>query len=62
VPNEIFQLPAVPRTLTCKKLELPIKKLLPGPLLDKIVTPDTMTNLESIAWYGEYALRRQQLT
>lgn len=30
VPNEIFQVPAIPRALSGKKLELPIKKLLLG--------------------------------
>ena len=60
VPNEIFQVPAVPRTLTGKKLELPIKKLLLGQPLEKIVNPDTMANPECLGWYGEFAVRRQQ--
>jgi len=60
VPNDIFQVPAIPRTLTGKKLELPIKKLLLGQPLDKIVNPDTMANPECLAWYGEFAIRRQQ--
>ena len=60
VPNDIFQVPAMPRTLTGKKLELPIKKLLLGQPLDKIVNPDTLANPECLAWYGEYAARRQQ--
>ena len=60
MPNEIFQVPAIPRTLTGKKLELPIKKLLLGQPLEKIVNPDTMANPESLAWYGEFAARRQQ--
>ena len=60
VPNDVFQVPAIPRTLTGKKLELPIKKLLLGQPLEKIVNPDTMANPECLAWYGEYAARRQQ--
>lgn len=60
VPNEIFQVPAIPRTLTGKKLELPIKKLLLGQPLGKIVNPDTMANPECLAWYSEFAARRQQ--
>ena len=46
--------------LTGKKLELPIKKLLLGQPLEKIVNPDTMANPECLTWYGEYATRRQQ--
>ena len=43
-------MPAIPRTLTGKKLELQIKKLLLGQPLEKVVNPDTMTNPESLAW------------
>ena len=53
-------MPAIPRPLTGEKLALPIKKLLLGQPLDKIVNPDTMSNPECLAWYGEYAIRRQQ--
>jgi acetoacetyl-CoA synthetase len=59
VPNEIFQVNAIPRTLSGKKMELPIKKLLMGQPLEKIANPDTMANPESLAWYGEFARRRQ---
>jgi acetoacetyl-CoA synthetase len=59
VPNDIFQVPAVPRTLTGKKLELPIKKLLLGQALDKIVNRDTMANPDSLAWFGDFASKRQ---
>jgi acetoacetyl-CoA synthetase len=59
VPNEIFQVPAIPRTLSGKKLELPIKKLLLGQALDKAVNPDTMANPESLAWFVDFASRRR---
>lgn len=58
VPNEIFVVQAVPRTLSGKKLELPIKKLLLGQPLDKVVNPDSMANPESLAWFVEFAERR----
>lgn len=59
VPNDIFQVTAIPRTLSGKKMELPIKKLLLGQPLDKVANPDTMANPESLAWFGEFARRRQ---
>lgn len=59
VPNEVFQVPAIPRTLTGKKLELPIKKLLLGHPLEKIINPDTMANPESLAWFAAFAERRK---
>ena len=59
VPNEIFQVPAVPRTLSEKKLELPIKKLLLGQSLENVVNPDTMANPDSLAWFGNFAQARR---
>ncbi|ASK33889.1 acetoacetate--CoA ligase [Alcanivorax sp. N3-2A] len=58
VPNEIIAVGAVPRTLTGKKMELPIKKLLLGQSLDKVANPDAMANPESIDEYTAYALAR----
>ncbi|MDD5295714.1 MAG: acetoacetate--CoA ligase [Rhodocyclaceae bacterium] len=57
VPNEIFQVAAIPRTLSGKKMELPIKKLLLGQPLEKSANPDTMANPESLAWYADFARR-----
>ena len=45
-----LRIPAIPRTLTGKKLELQIKKLLLGQSLEKVVNPDTLANPEYLAW------------
>ena len=58
VPNEIIAAPDVPRTLTGKKMELPIKKLLLGQAIEKVANPDAMANPDSIAFYSEFAERR----
>ncbi|WP_163127297.1 acetoacetate--CoA ligase [Alloalcanivorax balearicus] len=58
VPNDIVPAPEVPRTLTGKKMELPIKKLLLGHSLDKVANPDAMANPDSLAFYIDYAERR----
>lgn len=57
VPNEIVQVPGVPRTLSGKKMEVPIKKLLLGHAPDKIANPDAMANPDCLAWYFAYAAR-----
>jgi acetoacetyl-CoA synthetase len=59
VPDELFAVPAIPRTLSGKKLELPIKRLLLGQPLEQVAHPDTLANPESLAWFGEFARRRQ---
>jgi acetoacetyl-CoA synthetase len=59
VPNEVFAAPEIPRTLTGKKMELPIKKLLLGAPIDKIANPDAMSNPDSLRWYADFAKQRQ---
>jgi acetoacetyl-CoA synthetase len=58
VPNEIFQVAEIPRTLSGKKMELPVKKLLLGHALDKIANPDAMANPASLQWFVAFAARR----
>ena len=58
VPNEIFQVAEIPRTLSGKKMELPVKKLLLGHALDKIANPDAMANPGSLQWFVDFAARR----
>ena len=55
IPDAMFQVPAIPRTLSGKKQELPIKKLLLGQPLAKVLNPDAMTNPECLSWYVEFA-------
>jgi acetoacetyl-CoA synthetase len=58
VPNEIFQVASLPRTLSGKKMELPVKKLLLGAAASDVFKLDAMANAESVAWFGEFARRR----
>ena len=60
LPNDIFLVPEIPRTLTGKKMELPIKKLLLGTPIEKIANPDAMSNPDSLHWYAAFAQRRLQ--
>ena len=55
VPDTIEQVDAIPRTLTGKKLELPIKKLLLGQPASKVLNPETMANPACLTWYERYA-------
>jgi acetoacetyl-CoA synthetase len=55
VPNETLQVPAIPRTLSGKKQELPVKKLMLGQALDKVVNKDAMANPDCLDWYVRYA-------
>ncbi|MCZ8252797.1 MAG: acetoacetate--CoA ligase [Hylemonella sp.] len=55
VPNEILGVAEIPRTLSGKKQELPIKKLLLGQPLEKVVNRDAMANPACLGWYVEFA-------
>jgi len=55
VPNEIFQVAEIPRTLSGKKQELPIKKLMLGQALEKVVNKDAMANPACLDRYVELA-------
>jgi acetoacetyl-CoA synthetase len=51
VPNEIYAIEDVPRTLTGKKMELPVRKILLGATADAVASPDAMTNPKSLAFF-----------
>jgi acetoacetyl-CoA synthetase len=57
VPTEFVQAPEVPRTLSGKKMEVPIKKLMLGQPLAKVANPDAMANAQCLHWYREFAER-----
>ena len=58
VPNDIFQVTEIPRTLSGKKQELPVKKLLLGQPLEKVVNKDAMANPACMDWYAGLAAQR----
>ncbi|HLL10625.1 MAG TPA: acetoacetate--CoA ligase [Rubrivivax sp.] len=58
VPNDILQVAAIPRTLSGKKMELPVKKLLLGAAPEQVFNRDAMANGESIGWFVEFAASR----
>jgi acetoacetyl-CoA synthetase len=58
VPDEIFAVPAVPRTLSGKKQEVPIKRLLQGEATTKIINRDAMLNPDSLDWFIAFQARR----
>ena len=51
LPDDIFQAPAVPRTLSGKKQEVPMKKLFLGQAADKVINRETMANPQCVDWY-----------
>jgi acetoacetyl-CoA synthetase len=57
VPDEIIAIPEVPRTLSGKKMEVPVKKLLLGMPLEKAASPDAMSNPQALQFFIDFARR-----
>jgi len=55
VPNEIRAIPAVPRTLSGKLLEVPVKRILTGTPADKAASRDSLANPEALDYFVEFA-------
>jgi acetoacetyl-CoA synthetase len=58
VPDAVLQVPAIPRTLSGKKMELPVKKLLLGASADSVLKRDAMANADCVDWFQAFAARR----
>jgi acetoacetyl-CoA synthetase len=58
VPNQIFQVEAIPRTLSGKKMELPVKKLLMGTPAEQVFKLDAMANAACVPWFVDFAAKR----
>ncbi len=60
IPDVTLQAPEIPRTLSGKKQEVPIKKVFLGQPLAKVVNPDAMANPGCLAWYvAQFRLTQQ---
>ena len=55
LPDDIIDAPAIPRTLSGKKQEVPMKKLFLGHPAEKVINRETMANPQCVDWYIEQA-------
>jgi acetoacetyl-CoA synthetase len=58
VPDTVVQMPGVPRNMTGKKLELPVKKIMQGATPESVVSSGAMSNPEVLTAYLDYAASR----
>jgi acetoacetyl-CoA synthetase len=58
VPDTVVLMPGVPRNMTGKKLELPVKKILQGANPESVVSRGAMSNPDVLAAYLDYAASR----
>ena len=60
IPDDLWRAPEIPRTLSGKKQEVPIKKLFLGHDIRKVVNPEAMANPGCLGWYAERAAQAAQ--
>lgn len=55
VPDMIVEAPGIPYTLTGKRMEVPVRKILAGLPPEKAASRDVMANPDLLAWYADFA-------
>jgi acetoacetyl-CoA synthetase len=58
VPSDVYEVKEVPRTLSGKVLEVPVKKILTGTPPEKAASRDSLQNAKALDWFVELAQKR----
>jgi acetoacetyl-CoA synthetase len=59
VPDKIYQVHAIPYTLTGKKMEVPVRRILMGVPIEKAANRAAMSNVQSLDFFIAYARDQQ---
>ena len=59
VPNEVHAIAEVPRTLSGKVLEVPVKRILMGEPPEKAASRDSLANPAALDWFVEFGSARR---
>ena len=54
VPDEIYQVPGIPRTLSGKKLEVPVRKILHGMDPERAADPNALADPDVLKYFGRF--------
>jgi acetoacetyl-CoA synthetase len=60
VPSEVLAVNQIPRTLTGKVLEVPVKRILMGSPPEKAASRDTLADPQALDWFADFAARRAE--
>jgi len=55
VPDEVYAIAEVPRTLSGKALEVPVKRILMGTPVEQAASRDSLANPAALDWFVEFA-------
>ncbi len=55
VPDRIFSTPEIPYTISGKKVEIPIKRLLQGEKIEDVISIDALKNPKVVDWFLQFS-------
>jgi acetoacetyl-CoA synthetase len=58
VPSEVYEIPEVPRTLSGKALEIPVKRILEGSAPERVASRESLKNPAALDWFARLAASR----
>jgi acetoacetyl-CoA synthetase len=58
VPDEVVQVAEVPRTLSGKVLEVPVKRILQGVPAEEAASRDSLANPAALDWFAAFSASR----
>jgi len=56
VPDEMYQVPRIPRTLSGKKLEVPVRKILLGTEPERAADPNALADPDALSYFGRFSV------
>lgn len=60
VPDEVHAVDAIPYTLTGKKVEIPVRRILAGMPPEKVASREAMMQPAALDWFVTFARRRSK--
>jgi acetoacetyl-CoA synthetase len=55
IPDKIYQVPSIPYTISGKRMEVPVRRILTGVPVAKAANRDAMSNPQALDWFIRYA-------
>jgi len=59
VPDKIYEVPSIPYTLTGKKMEVPVRRILMGVAPAKAANPSAMADASALDFFNDYVKRQE---
>ena len=59
MPDKVYQVPAIPTTITGKRMEVPVRRILLGMPVDKAANRSAMADPRALDFFIDYAARQR---